>query len=185
MLKDPFDLALYQMLLYELQPRTIFEVGTKHGGSALWFRDQSWAMGLYNSVVSIDPDPSQRCYEYAQGIAFVPADIREIHPQSHFLRRIPSYPHPWLVVEDSSHQYDVVSASLGLFGPEMIAGDYLVVEDGIMATIGNEHKYDGGPNRAVAEFLEEHPEFQVDTTYCDFYGYNVTWAPNGWLKKTA
>jgi cephalosporin hydroxylase len=42
----------------------------------------------------------------------------------------------------------------------------------------------GGPNRAVAEFLARRPErFRIDAELCDFYGRNVTWSPNGWLRR--
>src|SRR5262245_7785453 len=39
-LKNPFDLALYTRLIWELQPRTIFEFGSLQGGSGLWLADQ-------------------------------------------------------------------------------------------------------------------------------------------------
>ena len=39
-LKNPFDLALYSMLLWNLKPRSIIEIGSHRGGSALWLADQ-------------------------------------------------------------------------------------------------------------------------------------------------
>jgi cephalosporin hydroxylase len=33
MLKNPFDLALYLLLLWRLKPRTVIEIGSKSGGS--------------------------------------------------------------------------------------------------------------------------------------------------------
>ena len=38
-LKSPFDLALYQMLVWTEKPRTIIEIGSNAGGSALWLAD--------------------------------------------------------------------------------------------------------------------------------------------------
>ena len=35
MLKNPFDLALYLLLLRRLKPRTVIEIGSKSGGSGL------------------------------------------------------------------------------------------------------------------------------------------------------
>jgi cephalosporin hydroxylase len=35
--KSPFDIALYLQLIGRVRPSTIIEVGTKYGGSALWF----------------------------------------------------------------------------------------------------------------------------------------------------
>ncbi len=33
------DLAIYARLMWELKPRTVIEVGTAKGGSALWLAD--------------------------------------------------------------------------------------------------------------------------------------------------
>ena len=68
--------------------------------------------------------------------------------------------------------------------PHLQRGEYLLVEDGICDSIDNQDRYDGGPNKAVAEFFAEHPEvYELDATYCDFFGYNVTWNPNGYLRR--
>jgi cephalosporin hydroxylase len=37
-LKSPIDLAIYLRLIWDAKPRTIFEIGSKAGGSALFFR---------------------------------------------------------------------------------------------------------------------------------------------------
>ena len=39
LLKNPFDLALYPLLLERARPRTLIEIGSYSGGSALWFAD--------------------------------------------------------------------------------------------------------------------------------------------------
>jgi cephalosporin hydroxylase len=49
--------------------------------------------------------------------------------------------------------------------------------------MGIEKNYDGGPLRAIEEFLPQNPQFEIDRKWCDFYGYNVTFNPNGYLKK--
>lgn len=54
LLKDPFDLALYPMLLGRERPRTLIEIGTHMGGSALWFADQGALLGLELKVLSVD-----------------------------------------------------------------------------------------------------------------------------------
>ncbi|NJL43038.1 MAG: hypothetical protein HC935_06180 [Pseudanabaena sp. SU_2_4] len=36
----------------------------------------------------------------------------------------------------------------------------------------------------MSEFLENHGnEYAIDTNYCDFFGHNLTWNTNGYLKK--
>lgn len=94
-------------------------------------------------------------------------------------------PHPWLVVEDADHSYQTTFAVMKFFAPHLKCGDYLVVEDGLCDTMGNAEKYDGGPNRAIDEFCELFPEiYELDGEYCDFFGNNVTWCTNGWLRRS-
>ena len=50
--------------------------------------------------------------------------------------------------------------------------------------LGMADAYNGGPNRAVAEFLESAPgTFRVMTEYCDMFGVNATYNPNAYLLR--
>jgi cephalosporin hydroxylase len=60
---------------------------------------------------------------------------------------------------------------------------YFIIEDGILNNIGLEKDYDGGPLRAIKEFLPNNPNFQIDRKWCDFFGKNATFNPNGYIKK--
>ena len=45
-------------------------------------------------------------------------------------------------------------------------------------------KFKDGPNRAVSEFLEARPQsYEIDLSLCDHFGRNVTYNPNGWLRR--
>jgi cephalosporin hydroxylase len=45
---------------------------------------------------------------------------------------------------------------------------------------------DGGPSAAIETFLERRgTEWEIDFSYCDFFGINVTWNVNGFLRKKA
>jgi len=60
LLKNPFDLALYPILLWKLQSRTVIEIGSKSGGSALWLGDLlagRWARRCARSSCSACPGP--------------------------------------------------------------------------------------------------------------------------------
>jgi hypothetical protein len=95
-----------------------------------------------------------------------------------------SLPRPLLVIEDSSHRYEHSLAVLRFFDRWLREGEYICIEDGIMDSFNVQERYDGGPNRALLEFLREAGDrFEVDRTYCDFYGYNVTWNTNGYLRR--
>jgi len=52
--KNPFDLALYTMLLSGLRPKTIIEIGSANGGSGLWLAAQSRGLGLGAKIYSFD-----------------------------------------------------------------------------------------------------------------------------------
>jgi cephalosporin hydroxylase len=181
-LKNPFDLYLYQRLIAQLSPRSIIEIGSYQGGSALWFSQQAKALGLSCTVLSIDLHPPRCVFS---GVTFVggnAAAAGETFPHS----LIEQLPHPWLVIEDSAHTFATTIGSLRYFQDRLEKGDYLVVEDGCVADLqGVEYdELEDGPNLAVAEFLETTSDmYEIDTQYCDYYGHNVTYCPNAWLRR--
>lgn len=92
-------------------------------------------------------------------------------------------PHPWLVINDASHQPTLLLACLRFFDRECLSGDYLVVEDSFITAFGGDAHLQGGPAKAIADFLSGNPRWKIDATYCDFFGYNVTANSNGYLMR--
>ena len=75
---------------------------------------------------------------------------------------------------------------LEFFHPHLDTGEYIVVEDGIISDLGNDAACNSGPHRALKEFLAaQQKSYEVDGAYCDFFGYNLTWNSNGYLKKVS
>lgn len=183
-LKCPLDIALYLRLLSRQRPSTVIEIGTKNGGSALWFADMQSASGIPDArVISIDIAPS---------VSFSDSRIDFLRGDASDLSSVltPEYlegcRRPWLVVEDSSHLFRHTIAVLSFFHPLLRAGDYMVVEDGILSELSAPiyDRYEDGPNRAVAAFLEARgSSYEIDASLCDHFGYNATWNPNGWLRR--
>jgi cephalosporin hydroxylase len=184
-LKSPFDIGLYLQLFSRSCPRTVVEIGTRHGGSALWFADQMTAhLSSRNvRVVSVDIDQIARVSD--SRIEFLEGDAKalgSIMPPGY----IAALPRPLLVVEDSSHRYEDTLAVLEFFHAYLAAGEFIVVEDGVVSQLPGENyeAYLDGPNRAVTDFLNRHsPDYLIDTSLCDHYGFNVTYNPNGWLRR--
>lgn len=183
LLKSPFDLVLYLQLINKLKPKSVIEVGAKYGGSALWFADMLAIHGIAPHIVSVDiedlPRPSN------QSIQFIHGDVMKLDEAlpEELLRTLPK---PWLIIEDSAHFYDTCQAALHFFDKHLVSGDYLVVEDGIVAELPQERfaRYENGPNRAVNDFLTAHPDcYKVDLDLCNFYGRNVTYNPHAWLQR--
>jgi cephalosporin hydroxylase len=182
MQKSPFDLALYMKLLWDLKPRTVIEIGTQHGGSALWFADQLKAFGLDGHVHSVDITPPLDLSH--PGVTFHQADARQIGllfgPEL-----VASLPRPLLLVEDSDHHSLTCQSILKHFEPLMRPGEYIVIEDGIVDHLPSVYGlFDGGPSAAIDSFLAQCGQrWMVDRGLCDFFGYNVTWNTNGFLLK--
>ena len=180
-LKNPFDLALYSKLLWEQKPRTVLEVGSNAGGSAIWLADQCEMMALGAHVHSVDVVGVTAVHH--PGVTFVEGDGRDL--SGTWTREwLAALPRPLLVIEDADHFYDTTAAVLEYLRPIMSPGEMIVVEDGILNAMRVEHLYNGGPVRAVAEFLLRHGDsWEIDRRYCDFFGHNVTWNTDGFLRR--
>lgn len=172
LIKNCFDLALYPMLLHDVRPRTIIEVGTLYGGSAVWLSDLTRSFGMETQIYSIDVAPMSLMD--AERVTYLQGSGRELgatlSPQF-----IAGLARPLLVIEDADHEYPTTEAVLEFFHPILQAGEYIVVEDVMSAA---------GARRALTEFLQQRGhDYVVDSKYCDFFGYNVTWCMNGFLRR--
>ena len=179
MLKNPFDLALYAMLLERAQPATLIEIGTHAGGSALWFADQRpgmqvWSLDLVPPEAVSHPNVQFRRADAQRLGEVLTAEVME------------SLARPLLVVEDSSHLAGTTAAVLDFFDSWLRPGEYIVIEDGILTAMRAAGTYDGGPLRAIHEFLARAGgRYEIDRTLCDYYGRNVTWNVDGYLRRIA
>lgn len=183
MLKNPFDTALYPQLLWKLKPRTVFEIGSKSGGSALWMGDMVESFHLDTHIHSLDivrvTDVSHPRVTFWEG------DGRALE-KSFSPDFLQNQPRPWLVIEDADHTYETSSAVLKFFDPWLKPEEYIVVEDGIISDLVDDPECNSGPHRALKEFLSKHSDaYEIDGEYCDFFGYNMTWCTNGFLRKKA
>lgn len=181
LLKNPFDLALYPMLLERLRPRTLIEIGTHDGGSACWFAGLADLLGLDLRIVTIDLEPptdlDHPAIEVLRGDA---ESLGDVLPPS----RLADLARPLLVVEDSSHRAATTLAVLEFFDPWTQPGDYLVIEDGILTAMRVADLYDGGPSSAIATFLSRHGDrYEIDRALCDHFGPNATWNVDGYLRR--
>ncbi len=181
MAKSPFEMALYPLLLWDLKPHTVFEIGSYRGGSAFWFADMLANFGIEGCIHSVDVAAVTGVEHPA--IRFWTGDQRrlaEVLP----VELLETAPHPWLVVEDGSHDSVATAKVLEFFHPRLRAGDYLVVEDGILTDLGEAEVYRGGPGKALKEFLLAHPtDYALDVGLTDWFGHNATWCTNGFVKR--
>lgn len=170
--KTPFDLALYTRLIWELQPRTILELGSCQGGSGLWFADHmSVLCETAGEVHSFDLH-TKCIHQNAKHpfLTFHQIDLSDIATLDEDL--LTKLPHPWLVIDDAHVQIFSIFSYLNRF---LASGDYYVFEDDPMKA-----------NKEIIDGLQlvEQSGFLVDTYYTDAFGSNLTCAPNAWLRKS-
>ena len=184
--KSPFDLALYQLLLWEQKTRTLIEIGSKWewGGSTLWFADVLQNYGIDYTIHSIDIQPPAN--REIPGVIFYQGDGRNLS-ETLSSKLLAAMPRPLMVIEDADHRPATTLAVLRFFNQWLRAGEYVVIKDSIVDDLfdGDRLAYlDGGPRLAIAEFLGARGvDYEVDTRLCDYFGPNLTWNVNGYLRR--
>ena len=177
-IKCPFDYTLYQMLIMAIKPNLVLEIGTHQGGSALYLADLLELNGK-GEVHTIDLPENKEHH------------LLHTHPRIKVFKDglikydtgiLSSYP-VIFVIDDGSHQYHDCLDALLKFSPFVSKGSYFIMEDGIINALGREKEFNGGPQRAIREFLATNKDFEVDRKYCDFFGPNATFNVNGYLKR--
>lgn len=176
-IRCPFDYIMYQMIINEVKPDLIIEVGTNAGGGALYMADIMNNVG-HGEIHTIDI------------VNMVDNELVKNHPRiKRFLGGYQSYDlklaegfETVLVIDDGSHTYDDVISALNKFKDIPSVNSYFIVEDGIIDELGYPD-YNGGPLRAIDEFLEGNSDYVIDRRWCDFFGKNATFNVNGYLKK--
>lgn len=179
LIKNPFDLWVYQELIFNLRPTLIIETGTAFGGSALFFARQLEKLGA-GAVVTIDIAAAEQLprhprITYLPGSSVDPTIVAMVTARAQAHERV-------MVVLDSDHSAPHVTQELEAYAPLVTPRQFLVVED----TNVNGHPvladWIGGPGpmAAVEGFLERYPEFERDIL-CE--RYLLTMHPKGWLRR--
>jgi cephalosporin hydroxylase len=160
--KTIHDLAIYAMLIEELRPRTIIELGSGTGGSALFFADLCRSMDLATQVISIDneiAEVSDCRIEFVQSdcLIWLEAAVRS--------RR--EFQRPCLLVEDFHADLTVFFEHIDAILQDR---DYLFIEDSL------------SKQNRIGEVMAGRP-YLVDSKYTDFFGINCTSAMNSIFVK--
>tara|TARA_R110002012_G_scaffold319389_2_gene539624 strand:+ start:8106 stop:8744 length:639 start_codon:yes stop_codon:yes gene_type:complete len=176
-IRCPFDYVMYQMILSEVQPDLIIEIGTRKGGGAYYMADllDSIGKGIVHTIdIEDDVEPVVKKHErikfFTEGWAGYDIELTKGFEKI-------------LIIEDASHMYEDTIGVLNKFHAVVSKDSYLIVEDGIINELGLKKEYNGGPLRAIREFMPKHPEYMVDRKWCDMFGMNGTFNVNGYLKK--
>ncbi len=153
--KTIYDYNIYPMLLWNVRPRTIIELGSGLGISAQWYADLLQLFDIESQVYSVDINRPEIS---VQGVTFLEGDCRHI-AQVLPNKLLAELPHPWLVIEDAHENTFGVLAHLH---HHTQTGDYLFVEDS------------DSKQEALIRFNDVYSaDYLLDTYYLDFFGRNT------------
>ncbi len=155
--KTTNDLVLYSMILNEIQPEIIIELGSGNGGSAVWMADIARSIGFETHIFSYDINKPNFNYK---DITFVEFDIRKLNSNQD-LPCLPSCKgRRKLIIEDAHVNILNVLITINKF---IEKEDYLIIEDS------------SAKQRQIEDFIQIEPEkFMLDQYYLDFFGINMT-----------
>jgi cephalosporin hydroxylase len=179
----PFDMQVYQELLFKIRPRRIVQTGVCYGGSLQYFAGLLDLMGADPSVhvIGIDITLTESAkslthprIKLIEGSSTSPEVVAQV-------RRLVGDESPVLVSLDSDHTRDHVRSEMDLYGPLVTRGSYMVVED----TNVNGHPvlpgFGPGPHEAVEDYLRTRQDFVRDESIWrrNFMSFHQ----GGWLRK--
>lgn len=191
--KSVTEIGTYPMLLHELQPKTIIEIGTYTGGSAVWLADCLEIFNIEGTVYTVDIDLSM-VEEKAKTdlrIQFLEGDgnnLGEVLPPE----KLSQLPHPWLVLQDTA-MVEVTGLLEYFHNNGLRSEDYVIIEDTNQWIWGaseeewkNQEELQKGRKKMAnlrGWLMNHEEEYLVDTYYLDLYGYNGSKNWNSILKK--
>lgn len=177
-IKCPFDYTLYQMIIWEIKPDLVIEIGTNKGGSSLYIADLL-ELNKKGEIHTIDiPENNENELLHQHERIKIFKDGFENYNTSSMSKY-----KTILVIDDGSHQYEDNLKALNKFSQYVSKNSYFIIEDGIVNKMGIQGAFNGGPQKAIKEFLKDNNNFIIDRKWCDFFGQNVTFNINGYLKR--
>jgi cephalosporin hydroxylase len=170
-LKTVYDLIIYQMLLWELKPKTIIEIGSGNGSSSRYLNDLN---KIYKNNCEIFTFDMVNKNNLEDNIHYLNVDLKDINSLNKYLNIFNNLKKPTLIIEDANVNYNEV---IKYFSKFLINGDYFVIED-------STNSLDTSTNKLfIIENICMEEKFMIDTKYTDYFGVNMTSAKNSILKK--
>lgn len=192
----PDDMVRTQEVIYRLRPDLVIETGIAHGGSLIFYAGLMQAMD-HGRVLGIDIEirPHNRAaieaHEMVHRIGMIegssvdPDVVAQAAKAAEGAETV-------LVILDSNHSYDHVTAELEAYAPLVTPGSYIVSTDGVMRDVVGVPRSGAGwatdnPANAAEDFAAAHPEFAIEQPEWPFnestLTKNVTHYPSAWLKR--
>lgn len=203
----PNDAWQVQELVWQTRPDIIIETGIAHGGSLIFSASM---LALLDYCDAIDQGTVLDPLKSSRRVIGVDIDIRahnrqaiEAHPMAHRISMVQGSSiaaetvkqvvdlipagSKVMVMLDSNHTHDHVLGELQYYAPLVSLGGYCVVFDTIVEDMPLDFFTDrpwrpgNSPKSAVFEYLQSHPEFEIDQRIDAKLQISV--APCGFLKR--
>jgi cephalosporin hydroxylase len=196
MIQLPEDVLRYQEAVFRLQPDVIIETGVAHGGSAVLSASLCKLIGKGRVIaVDIEIRPHNRARIERHPLAPLITLIEGSSIAPEIVNKVRSLIAPdqsVLVVLDSDHSFNHVTAELEAYAPLVTQDSWIVATDGIMQDLEDVPRGRAGwgqdnPARAAREFAARNPSFVIEEPAWAFnestLKNNITHWPNAWLKR--
>jgi cephalosporin hydroxylase len=182
-LQCPFDLQIYQELIFSSKPEFILQTGICGGGSIVYFSSILDLMGASNDVkvIGVDIELSKEAKDIKNGRVIL---FNGSSTSDEVVSKIKDYTQgkKGIIILDSDHSETHVLNELSIYKDFVQKGCYLVVEDTNLNGNPVHPNFGPGPYEAVKKFLLENKDFRQD---------NQLWKRNlfsfhqyGWLVRT-
>jgi len=196
----PQDMIAMQEIIWSVQPDLIIETGIAHGGSLIFWASMLELNAICGGpqtaeVLGVDIDirvhnrqaieahPMAKRISMIQGSSIDPAVIEQVQAKAAGKQRV-------IVCLDSNHTHEHVLAELEAYAPLTSVGSYCIVFDTIIEDIDaslfpDRRPWSPGnnPKTAVWEYLQAHPEFEIDKKMD--HKLLISVAPDGYLKRVS
>lgn len=192
----PEDMIRIQELIYTLKPDVVVETGVAHGGSLIYYASLFRAIGKGRTIgVDIEIRPHNRAaieshelFDYItliEGSSTDPDIVGQVRDQIAPGETV-------LVILDSNHLKDHVSAELEAYSPLVTPGSYVVACDGIMGLVAGGPRTEpdwtwDNPEEAAREFVKKNPDFVIEEPAFPFnegaITERVTYWPSAYIKR--
>lgn len=193
----PEDMIRLQEVVYKLKPTLIIETGIAHGGSLIFHASLFKAMGHPGRVVGVDIEirPHNRAAIEAHELAPMITMIEGGSTDPEIVAAVAAQVRPddrVLILLDSCHTREHVTAELNAYAPLVSVGSYIVACDGIMAQVvggpRTQNDWDvNNPSAAARDFAATHDDFVLEEPPFAFNegaveGW-VTYWPDAFLRR--
>jgi cephalosporin hydroxylase len=164
------------MIIEEVKPDLIIEIGTYLGGGALYLADilDKIGNGVVHTIDIVNREYDQKVLNHPRIKMFSDGY------QGYDLKSTTGF-NKVMIVDDGSHVYIDVIEAFEKFKNLVNRDSYYIIEDGIVGY--DEPNFYGGPHKAIMNIVSNNNEFFVDRRWCDFFGENATFNPDGYLKR--